>query len=66
MPLNSSKEFSLLICRSFSATSSSIWYTDSGATSHMTTVPEQFTDLFESGLDVEVVLGDDTTIRAVG
>ena len=32
----------------------------------MTGVPEHFTDLFESGLDVEVVLGDDTIVRAIG
>lgn len=59
-------EFSLLSCHSLSATSSIIWYIDSGATNHMTGVREHFTDLFESGLDVEVVLGDDTTVRVVG
>jgi hypothetical protein len=35
------KDFSLLVCLSTSATSTSVWYIDSGASCHMTGVHEQ-------------------------
>ena len=60
------KEFSLLACLSTSALSTSVWYIDSGASSHMTGVREHFTYLTKSDLDLEVVLGDDTKVKAVG
>ena len=45
---------------------SSTWYIDSGATSHMTGARGVFSELSESSRDVEVVLGDNTVVRAVG
>eukprot|EP00253_Pinus_taeda_P013514 PITA_13514 len=51
---------------SISKASTGIWYVDSGASRHMTGVREYFLELSESDTDVEVVLGDDRIIRAVG
>ena len=51
---------------STSGASSGIWYVDSGASRHMTAVREYFSELSESGIDIEVVLGDDIIVRAVG
>ena len=50
---------------SASATSST-WYIDSGASSHMTSDHDMFSEMSESNLELEVVLGDDTVVRAVG
>ena len=43
-----------------------MWYIDIGASSHMTGAREMFSELSQSEIDVEVVLGDDTVVRAVG
>ena len=51
---------------STSGASSGIWYVDSGASRHMTGVREYFLELSESGTYIEVVLGDDNVVRAVG
>eukprot|EP00253_Pinus_taeda_P026647 PITA_26647 len=51
---------------SISRASSGIWYVDSGASRHMTGVREYFSELSESGIDIEVVFGDDRVVRAVG
>eukprot|EP00253_Pinus_taeda_P021603 PITA_21603 len=51
---------------SISGASSGIWYVDSGASHHMTGVREYFSELSECGTDMEVVLGDDRVVRAVG
>eukprot|EP00253_Pinus_taeda_P009687 PITA_09687 len=51
---------------SISGASSGIWYVDSGASHHMTGVREYFSELSESCTDMEVVLGDDRVVRAVG
>eukprot|EP00253_Pinus_taeda_P034296 PITA_34296 len=51
---------------SISEASSGIWYVDSGASRHMTRVREYFSGISESGTDIEVVLGDDRVVRAVG
>jgi hypothetical protein len=59
------KEFSLVVCLSTRATHSSVWYIDSGASRHMTGVHELLTDLTQIG-DLEVVLGDDRVVKAVG
>ena len=48
------------------STTSSTWYIDSGASSHMTSVQDMFTEILEIGLELEVVLGNDTVVRAVG
>jgi hypothetical protein len=58
-------DFSLLISWSTVETPSSIWYIDSGASSHMSGVREHFTDLTKLGVDLEIVLGNDTIVRAV-
>jgi hypothetical protein len=58
------KEYSLLVCLSSRASSTSIWYIDSGASRHMTSVREYFTDPTEIG-DLEVVLGDESVIKSV-
>eukprot|EP00253_Pinus_taeda_P005925 PITA_05925 len=50
---------------SISGAYSGIWYVDSGASRHMTRVREYFSELLESGTDIEVVLGDDKVVRAV-
>ena len=51
---------------SYSASTSSTWYIDSGASSHMTSAQEMFSKLSQTKTDVEVVLGDDSTVRVVG
>ena len=43
---------------SYSASTSSTWYIDSGASSHMTGAHEMFSKLSQADTDVEVVLGD--------
>ena len=40
--------------------------TDSGASIHMTDACDMFTEMPGTGLDLEVVLGDDTVVRAIG
>jgi hypothetical protein len=59
------KDFSLLVCISTITTHSSVWYIDSGASLHMTGVREHLKYLTQIG-DLEVVLGDDRVIKAVG
>ena len=57
----------MIVGHSLSATTtSSTWYIDSGASSHMTGDRDMFTEMFEIDLELEVVLGDDTMVRAVG
>eukprot|EP00253_Pinus_taeda_P027997 PITA_27997 len=51
---------------SISEASTGIWYVHSGASRHMTGVREYFSEISESETDVEVVLGDDKVVRAVG
>jgi hypothetical protein len=59
------KEFSLVVSLSTRTTHSSVWYIDSGASHHMRGVREHLTDLTQIG-DLEVVLGDDRVVKAVG
>ena len=51
---------------SYSASTSSTWYINSRASSHMTGAREMFSELSQTETDVEVVLGDDSGVRAVG
>ena len=60
------REFTLVIDHSYSASASSTWYIDSGASSHMTGACEMFSKISQTKTDVEVVLGDDSTVRAGG
>ena len=59
-------EHSLLAGHQGGPSTSTTWYIDSGASSHMTGAREVFSELSEAGRDVEVVLGDNTVVRAVG
>jgi hypothetical protein len=47
-------------------TPSNIWYVDSEASSHMSGVREHFTNLKDREIKLEIVLGDNTIIRATG
>jgi hypothetical protein len=44
-------------------TLSSVWYIDSGASSHMFGVREHFTDLTKSEIKLDIVLGNNTIVR---
>jgi hypothetical protein len=59
------KEFSLVVCLSMRTTHSDMWYIDSGSSRHMKGVREHLTNITHIG-DVEVVLGDDWVVKAVG
>ena len=52
------EEFCLIYCMEIT-TSSSIWYIDSGASSHMTRQKRFFKDLQEGGTGIHIELGDD-------
>lgn len=43
-----------------------MWYIDSKALCHVTDAHEFILELEERGLDIEIVLGDDYTLRVVG
>jgi hypothetical protein len=60
------RECSLIVCCTSVESPSSIWYIDSGASSHMSGVREHFTDLRDPEIRLEIVLGDNTIVRAVG
>ena len=60
------REFSLIACLSTSSGSSRVWYIDSGASSHMSGIREAFSEITERDISVEVELGDDRVVRAVG
>eukprot|EP00253_Pinus_taeda_P032436 PITA_32436 len=60
------KDFAFITSRSSRSTSSNVWYIDSGASRHMTSAQEFFSELAERALDIEIVLGDDRTMRVVG
>ena len=60
------REFSLIACLSSSSGSSRVWYIDSGASAHMSGVREIFSKITERDISVEVELGDDRVVRAVG
>ena len=62
---NFDEEFCLIACMA-STTGSSIWYIDSGASSHMTRHKRFFRDLQESGTRIHVELGDDARYQAQG
>jgi hypothetical protein len=60
------RECAFLICCTTIETTPSIWYIDSGASSHMTGVREHFTDLRDPEVKMEIALGDDTIVRVAG
>ena len=61
------REFSFIASLATSVASSScIWYVDSGASRHMTGVRDQFTQFSEKRLNLEVELGDERIVKVVG
>jgi hypothetical protein len=60
------KEFSLVTGLSSTSATTNMWYIDNGASSHMTGVRVYFTDLIEGDVDLDIELGDDSTVKAVG
>ena len=59
-------EFSLVVCLSTSTVPDAVWYIDSGASRHMTGVRDCFTEFSSSAVEMSVILGDDSVVRAVG
>jgi hypothetical protein len=60
------RECAFLICCTSVEKACSIWYINSGASSHMTGVREHFTDLKDTEVRMEITLGDDTLVGVVG
>jgi hypothetical protein len=60
------RECSLIVWCSTVESPSRIWYIDSRASSHMLGVKDHFTDLRDPEIKLEIVLGDDTIVRADG
>ena len=56
----------MIVCCSTVESPSNVWYIVSGASSHMSGVREHFTDLRDPEIRLEIVLGGDTVVRAVG
>jgi hypothetical protein len=55
-------EFSLISCLS----SSTVWYVDGGASSHMTRVREYFSSLQEEEMDLVIEMDNNTKCQAIG
>jgi hypothetical protein len=60
------RECSLIVCYSTVEKPSNIWYVDSGASSHMSGVRDNFTNLIDPEIKLEIVLGDNTIVMVVG
>ena len=60
------RDFAFITSTFSRSTSSDVWYIDNGASRHMTGAWEFFSELAERALDIEIVLGDDRTVRVVG
>ena len=60
------REFSLIACLSTCSGSSRDWCIDSGASTNMIGVREVFFEITKRDIDVEVELGDDMVVRAIG
>jgi hypothetical protein len=60
------RECAFLICCTSVETKPSIWYIDSGASSHMTGVREHLTDLRDTKVRMKIALGDDSLVRVAG
>jgi hypothetical protein len=60
------RECAFIVCCSTVESPSNIWYIDSGASSHMSGVREHFTDLRDPEIRLEIMLGDNTIVRASG
>jgi hypothetical protein len=55
---------SMLVSLSIVDMPSSVWYINSGASNHMSGVREHFTDLIESGIKLDIMLGNNTIVKA--
>ena len=55
-----------MMCLSTSTVPDAVWYIDSGASRHMTGVRDCFTEFSSSAVEMSVILGDDSVVRAVG
>jgi len=53
-----------MVSLSTNVTSSSVWFVDSGASCHMSGDRQNFTRLNETDIDLEMVLGDNSKVRA--
>ena len=60
------REYSLLVRHSLSAPTTPSTEIDNGASRHMPGARYMFNEFTETGLNLEVVLGDDTIFRVVG
>jgi hypothetical protein len=60
------RECYFIVCCSKVEKPSSIWYVDSEPSNHMSGVREHFTDLTETGIKLEILLGNNTIVKAVG
>jgi hypothetical protein len=60
------RECAFLVCYTSVETSPSIWYIDSGASSHMTRLREHFSDLRDTEVRIKISLGDDRVVRDAG
>jgi hypothetical protein len=60
------RECSLIVCCSTIETPSCIWYIDNGESNHMSGVIENLSDLRDPYIGLEIVLGDNTIVRAAG
>jgi hypothetical protein len=60
------RECSLIACCSTVETPPRTWYMDNGASSQMSGVREHFTYLRDLEIRLEIVLGDNTIVRAAG
>jgi hypothetical protein len=60
------REISSIVSMSTVETPSSVWYIDSGAFGHMSGVREHFTYITESGVNLDIVFGNNTIVRVVG
>ena len=60
---NFDEDFCLIFCMA-SATGSSVWYVDSGASCNMTGQKRFFKSLQEGGLNLHIELGDDAQYQA--
>lgn len=59
-------ECALVVSLANQVTSSCAWFIDNGASCHMTGVREHFTSLLEDDIDLEVVLGNNSNVKAAG
>lgn len=59
-------ECALVVILATHVTSTRAWFTDSGASCHMPGFREHLTSLLEDGIDLKVVVGDNSKVKAAG